>query len=315
MATAVSIKDLVVRYGQITAVEKCNLDIEENEIFGLLGPNGAGKSSIMKVISGQLSPSEGSLSLWKENPSFNSDYSKKMVGIVPQDYSFAFDFTVEENIKYLSRLYGFGGLDLMNKVEMQLNNFMLSKFKDKPAHDLSGGYKRLLNFALSTIHSPKLLLLDEPTVGLDPDMRERIWLIIKLLKESGNTLVLTTHYLEEASFLCDRIAIIYKGKIMVIGSPNELIDKYGGNTKIFLQLSKIAQSIIPLAKRIKGVVDSTSNDNVLSVECTNREVIFVISKLQKLLDDENIQVKNSLIKEPVLDDVFKSVVGTDIGVK
>lgn len=315
MPPAISIRDLTVRYGAITAVQKCDLEISEGEIFGLLGPNGAGKSSIMRVITGLIRPSEGTIKLWNKEVIPTSYDFKKLIGIVPQEYSFASDFTVFENLKFFSKLYDYYGTDLNKVVERQLSHFQLRGVAEKGAGDLSGGYKRLLNFALSTIHSPRLLLLDEPTVGLDPDMRAKIWEIIKEYKNAGTTLVLTTHYLEEATYLCDRLAIIYKGKILVIGSPQDLISQYGGETKIFLQLSNPAAKLLDDAKKIKEIQNVTANEDMLVVSCTNQNVAKVISVIYKLILDADISVKDSYVKEATLDDVFKAIVGSELGVK
>ncbi|HLC47848.1 MAG TPA: ABC transporter ATP-binding protein [Candidatus Norongarragalinales archaeon] len=315
MKSAIEIRDLTVKYGKYAAVENCSLEIYENEIFGILGPNGAGKSSIMKVITGQVSPYSGGARVWGLDISSNRGEMKKLIGFVPQEYSFGHDFTVGENIDYLARLYGISGPDLAKRTEEQLSRYLLKDRINQRAGDLSGGYKRLLNFALSTIHSPKLLLLDEPTVGLDPDIRTKVWDIISGLREAGHTQILTTHYLEEATFLCDRLAIIYKGKILVTGTPSSLISQYGGETKIFVVLSKAAESIVPDIRKIRGVTSCSSNNDVLISSCLSRDVFKVVSAMNRLIDDEGLEIRENIVKEPTLDDVFKSIVGAELGVK
>lgn len=315
MKPAVAITGLNVRYGRSSAVENCSLEIFEGEVFGILGPNGAGKSSIMKAITGQVAPYSGGIKIWGEDLTANLSGIKRTIGLVPQDYSFASAFTVEENIYFLSKLYGLTGDNLRKKTEEQLNRFLLKSRSSQRSGDLSGGYKRLLNFALSTIHSPRLLLLDEPTVGLDPDIRSQVWNIILGLKESGNTLVLTTHYLEEATFLCDRLAILYKGRILVTGTPSALIDRHGGETQIFLVLSKNCELLIPDVRKIKGITSCSSNKDILISFCASRDVVRVVSSLSKLLDSEDFEIMDTIVKEPTLDDVFKNVVGAELGVK
>ncbi|MFH1750348.1 MAG: ABC transporter ATP-binding protein [Candidatus Micrarchaeota archaeon] len=315
MKPAISIRDLTVKYGRFAALENCAIDIYENEIFGILGPNGAGKSSLMKVITGQVEPFSGSAKIWGTDLASNRSELKRIIGLVPQEYSFAHDFTVEQNIRYLAMLYGFGGEDLSRKTDSQLTRYLLKGFASKRSGDLSGGYKRLLNFALSTLHSPKLLLLDEPTVGLDPDIRSQVWAIVKELKSLGNTIVLTTHYLEEAQFLCDRLAIIFKGRILVIGTPAELIRRHGGETKIYLVLDGKAEWFLSQARRIKGIRAVDAASDLLTITCNNLDVVGVISAIGGVLEGAKVRIKDTLVKEPTLDDVFKNIVGAELGVK
>ncbi|MFH1257923.1 MAG: ABC transporter ATP-binding protein [Candidatus Micrarchaeota archaeon] len=315
MATAISIKGLSVKYGSYVAVQNCSFDVEEGEIFGLLGPNGAGKSSIMKIISGQHRQNSGTVSLYGNDLFFHSLDLRKTIGIVPQEYSFALDFTVDENLSYFSKLYGFSGKELEDRIAWQLSRYLLDNKRSVRASDLSGGYKRLLNFALSTIHSPKLILLDEPTVGLDPDIRSTVWGRIKDLRKDGATIILTTHYLEEAGYLCDRLAIIFRGNILAIGTPSDLILQYGGDTKIFIQLSSAAEKVVGDVGKLKGILTVFAEKNLLMVTCVNTEVVKLISMMYRLLSDREIAVKDSYVKEPTLDDVFKVVVGMGIGVK
>ncbi|MBI5224572.1 ABC transporter ATP-binding protein [Candidatus Micrarchaeota archaeon] len=314
MGIAISLDNVSVKYGAYLAVSNCSFEVEEGEIFGLLGSNGAGKSTVMKVISGQIKPTAGNFKLF--NRQLLSAYEiRKIIGVVPQEYSFAFDFTVAENLELMISLYDFGGQKHDEIFDRQIQNYLLSKKTDVRVADLSGGYKRLLNFALSTIHSPKIILLDEPTVGLDPEIRSTIWETIRKMKQNGSTLILTTHYLEEAAFLCDRIAIIFKGAILAIGTPASLIEQYGGDTKIFLQLSANAEQMAEKAKKVKGVISAISDDRLLLLTCVNSDVAKIISTVYKMITDENIAVKDSYVKEGTLDDVFKAIVGREIGVK
>ncbi|MEK6954565.1 MAG: ABC transporter ATP-binding protein [Candidatus Micrarchaeota archaeon] len=315
MPIALSVKDISLSYGKTQVLKGCSLDVEENEIFGLLGPNGAGKSSLMRVITGQARPQNGQVGYWGKDLSYAISEIKKFIGLVPQDYSFAFDFTVLENLRYFSKLYDFSGDELEKKVESQISSFLLGGKRDAVASNLSGGYKRLLNFALSTLHSPKLLLLDEPTVGLDPDIRFTVWQIIKQMRDQGKTIILTTHYLEEATYLCDRLAIIYAGQILVLGTPTELIAKYGGDTTIFVKLSIPAASLENSVKKIKGIISAQANGKVLVVNCSPIDVLRVITSLGTFIAREDLTVQETYVKEPTMDDVFKALVGREIGVK
>ncbi|MFH1200352.1 MAG: ABC transporter ATP-binding protein [Candidatus Micrarchaeota archaeon] len=314
MALAVSVHDASVAYGKNKALSNCSIEVEQGIVFGLLGPNGAGKSTLMKAISGQLALSSGTVELFGRDLFYNLAPLKEMLGIVPQDYSFAHDFTVEENLRFIARLYGLSGKNLEKKIEGQLADYFLAPKRSCVAGTLSGGYKRLLNFALSTMHEPKLLLLDEPTVGLDPDMRETVWGMVRSMRKKGMTMVLTTHYLEEATSLCDRIAIIFKGSILVLGNPSDIIEQYGGNTTIFLNLSASPAGVVSEVGRIRGVVSCEARGDVLVCSCANKEVVRVMAAVNEIIKREDLAVNAAYVQEATLDDAFKSIVARQEGV-
>ncbi len=315
MPPAISVSGINLRYRSLVALDECSLEVGNGEIFGLLGSNGAGKSSIMKVISGQLRPLSGTIRIWGDDIALRPDVVKREIGIVPQDYAFAYDFTVEENLSLFARMYDFRGGELERRVEQQLTSFLLKDRRKVVAGNLSGGYKRLLNFALSTLHSPRILLLDEPTVGLDPDIRTTVWRIIRELQESGTTIVLTTHYLEEASYLCDTLAIINKGKILVTGGPSEIIETYGGDTSIFVELSGPALKVLREIGSLKGILSCSDQDRLLAVTCASRDVIGIMAGINTVIGRLGLSPRQTYVKEPTLDDAFKAVVGRELGVK
>ncbi len=314
-APVVKIKDLNIMYGSVVAVENFNLEVYKGEIFGLLGPNGAGKSSVMRALTRQVKPEKGDATVFGKTL-YQEEELKKLVGMVPQEFSFAHDFTVEENLELFCSLYDLEYRKVGELIKQIEETYLLSHMKNVQAKHLSGGYKRLLNLALSTIHNPKLILLDEPTVGLDPDVREQVWKLIRRLNKEGSTMILTTHYLEEAQALCDRLAIMYKGRILVSDTPSRLLREYGGNTHIELKLIPgVAEGLAKEARKLEGVISVKYSEDLLVLECSPQEIIHIVSEINTFLTRRRIPIKEAMINEPTLGDVFRTVVGREIGVK
>jgi ABC-type multidrug transport system ATPase subunit len=303
-----SIENLSIYYGKFNAVMGCNFFIREREIFGFLGPNGAGKSSVIKAISRQI-PYQGKIYFWAtEISDLPREHLNSSIGVVPQDPCFFKDFTVIENLRLAAKFHDV--IDVEGAVGATMSQFMLSKFADKPAKNLSGGYRRLLSIAMSTIHNPKILIMDEPTVGLDPDMRADVWELIKELRDSGMTIMLTTHYLDEAEALCDRIVILDNGKVRASAPPSTLIDQYGGNTIIVVVTDKDASKLSSAISRIPNVLNSYINGRAIRLECQNRNAVQIIRDLSLILGapPHNIKPLESLVREPTLADAFKNIV-------
>ncbi len=210
-----------------TAVNDITLSIERNEIFGILGPNGAGKTTMIKMLTGQLEPTSGQI--FYDGKSFDKNKSeiKKMLGVVPQHINFDRELNVEENLELHGRLYGMEKSERRSRINELLNYMELSDCKNYNVGKLSGGMKRRLLIARALIHRPQILFLDEPTVALDPQVRRKIWNLIEDLSKDGVTIVLTTHYIEEAESLCRRTAIINGGKLTATDTPKNFCDRLG----------------------------------------------------------------------------------------
>ncbi|MEM4389558.1 MAG: ABC transporter ATP-binding protein [Candidatus Micrarchaeia archaeon] len=311
MVAALELKNVSVRYGSVQALTDCGLEVHAGESFGLLGPNGAGKSTLFKAVAGQVYYS-GSICMFGHDIGKEKG-ARKELGIVPQDYAFFHDFTVEENLWLLGRLHGLRGKVLEQRVQELLDAYNLRRFRRRRAAELSGGFKRLLNIAASVIHSPRLLLLDEPTVGLDLDMRRRVWGVVKKLREEGVTLVLSTHYLEEAQVLCDRIAIIFRGKIFALGSPAELVKRHGGDALISAVVSTPVDALLPSLRELSGVTSVKVDESQLLVRCKPEVSSEIALEVMRLLDRHGVVFQKFSTKLPSLDDVFLNVVGTELG--
>ena len=227
--------DLVKRYGNLTAVDGVSLDIGKGETFGLLGPNGAGKTTTISMLVGLLAPDAGSVQIDSGNGDSGSPGDstvRRQIGVAPQSLSLYQELTAKENLKFFASLYGYSGKALSHRIDWALEFSELADRQNDRVEVYSGGMKRRLNIAVALIHEPKILLLDEPTVGVDPQSRNHIFERIEELQKKGLSILYTTHYMEEAQRLCDRVGIMDKGKILALDSVDGLIAKYGGKSVV-----------------------------------------------------------------------------------
>ncbi|MBQ7703989.1 MAG: ABC transporter ATP-binding protein [Selenomonadaceae bacterium] len=221
------------------AVDNVTLKIRRNEIFGILGPNGAGKTTLIKMLTGQILPTAGKIFYDGKTFEENKTAIKKMLGVVPQHINFDQDLNVGENLELHARLYGMEKIDRRQRIDKLLSYMELADCKNYSVKKLSGGMKRRLLIARALIHRPQILFLDEPTVALDPQVRRKIWALIEELAKGGVTIILTTHYIEEAEKLCQRTAIINGGKLIAVDSPQNFCDRLGKNSleDVFVELT------------------------------------------------------------------------------
>jgi ABC-2 type transport system ATP-binding protein len=223
MTSAVlAIHDLTIRYGPFVAVDGLCLEVHCGEVFGLLGPNGSGKSSTLSAVAGLLSPDEGEVRILGRCQREDPLGCRRFVGLVPQELAFYEELSPLANLSFLGRLYGLRGRLLRRRVAEALEFVQLTDRAGQPARTLSGGMQRRLNLACALLHEPALLLLDEPTVGLDVGSRDAIFASLRALRDSGRALVFTTHHLDEAEQLCDRVAIMNRGRLVGAGTLAEL---------------------------------------------------------------------------------------------
>jgi lipooligosaccharide transport system ATP-binding protein len=219
-------RSLVKRFGDFVAVDSIDFDLQRGEAFGFLGPNGAGKTSTMRMI-GCVSPvTDGSLSVFGLDPARDGAKIRARLGVVPQQDTLDMELTVRENIVIYGRYFGLSRKDLGKRADELLEFVELTERADDRVEPLSGGMKRRLTIARSLVNDPEVLLLDEPTTGLDPQARHVVWDRLYRLKRQGTTLLLTTHYMDEAEQLCDRLVVMDRGKIVAQGSPRDLIERY-----------------------------------------------------------------------------------------
>lgn len=216
----VEVKDLTMRYGERTALTGIGFEIDRGELFGLLGPNGAGKTTLISILSTLLKPSSGQVKIGSLDVLHQGKEIKHFIGTVPQEIALYPTLSARENLNFYGRMYGLHGLQLKKRIDELLEMIRLTDRRHERVQKFSGGMKRRLNLAVGLIHRPKLLLLDEPMVGVDPQSRNHILESIKTLKSEGTTMIYTTHYMEEAEQLCDRVAILDEGRLVALDSPD-----------------------------------------------------------------------------------------------
>jgi len=218
------------KFEDLVAVKDLSLDIQQGEIFGLLGPNGAGKSTIISMISGQQLPTSGTLQIKGQPPT--STVSKRLMGVAPQSLALYEELSALDNLAFFGSLYGLGAEQLKNRITAVLEFAGLSERAGDRVEKYSGGMKRRLNLAITLMHDPEILLLDEPTVGVDPQSRNKLFENVLALQGQGKTIVYTTHYMEEAERLCDRVGIIDHGSMLALDTVDVLIEAHGGDSQL-----------------------------------------------------------------------------------
>ncbi|MCT4509350.1 MAG: ABC transporter ATP-binding protein [Tepidibacter sp.] len=241
MDEIIKIEDVTKRYGEFCAVDNLDLKIKTGSFFGLLGPNGAGKTTLINMLIGLLKPVSGQIYIMNQKMDRNNVFLKRQIGIVPQHMNLDKDLTVKENLILSAKLFNIKGKKREEQIESLLSHMDLKKVEDRMSRKLSGGMQRKLMIAKSLIHDPKILFLDEPTVGVDLNSRRKIWDILKLMKDMGKTIILTTHYIEEAESLCDEIALMDKGKIFYKDTSDNLKNSLGKYTIEYFDENKVTK--------------------------------------------------------------------------
>ena len=303
----ISINGLFKKYGERVAVQDVSFSIEEGEIFGLLGPNGAGKTTTLSILSTLLIPDEGIVTISGYDIVREARQVKRLIGSVPQELALYPTLSAWDNLAFFGRIYGLQGLELKGRVTTVLALVGLSDRSADPVQTFSGGMKRRLNIAAGLIHRPRVLFLDEPTVGVDPQSRNFIFEHVKRLNAEGMTIVYTTHYMEEAERLCDRVAIIDHGRILALDTTKGLIDMLGGGV-ICLGLPQVAlESLLPAVRALSHVSMVTQEDCRLKIETSNARLALL--ELIELCNAHNVSILSLQMLEPNLESVFLHLTG------
>ena len=294
--------DLTKKYGDFVAVDGVNFTVRRGESFGLLGPNGAGKSTTMKMIAATSQRTGGDLVILGKDPNTQGPEIRAHLGVVPQQDNLDRELKVWENLMVYGRYFGLSRRWLKGKIEELLEFAQLVEKRNNKTEELSGGMKRRLTIARGLINEPEILLLDEPTTGLDPQARHILWDRLFRLKEQGVTLVITTHYMDEAEQLCDRLMVMDKGKIMAEGSPAELIKKY--SSKEVLEVRFGSENNIVVAEKLKGIGERLEvlPDRILVYAQSGEKCLEQIVKL-------GLEPVTSLVRRSSLEDVFLRLTG------
>lgn len=302
------IKKIYKDYGNHVAVAGIDLSIEKGEIFGILGPNGAGKSTLIGIICGLIKKTSGEV-IYEEETSKIRKW-KENIGIVPQDFALYFDLTAEENISFFCSLYGFKGEELKKRTAKTLEFVGLADVRGKKVSEFSGGMKRRLNIGCAIAHSPKLIIMDEPTVGIDPQSRNQILESILKLRDEGATIIYTSHYMQEVDDICHRIAIIDKGEIIAQGTSQELKnlvdDKRIFNITVANKVKGLSDKLMGITG-VEKVLFNESNYRISTLKSRN-----LISELVAEITNNGGDIQNIVNEEPNLEAVFLALTGKDL---
>ncbi|MCX8173859.1 MAG: ATP-binding cassette domain-containing protein [Thermoplasmata archaeon] len=298
--SAISIKNVSKRYSNgVLAADGVSLEIASGEIFGLLGPNGAGKTTLLKLLTTLIFPTSGEIEVGGfKRPRYDHKI-REIIGYVPQDISSDAALTGYENILISAKLHGIYGSKAVEVAENILKRIDLWEARNRIVRTYSGGMIRKLEIGQAMVHSPKILFLDEPTVGLDPSARKQVWAHIQKLHEEGITILMTTHYMEEADALCGRIAMMANGRIAVVDSPANLKKSVGQGCIVFKTAGKIPENI--------GVEDARVNGDSVTVYCCSPSE--ELPRYLRILENAGCSVSSVEIKETTLDDAFMKYVG------
>lgn len=310
MSDAISIEHLVKKFADLTAVNDISFKIKTGEIFGLLGPNGAGKTTTINMILGLLKPTSGKIFITGLDVSKHENEVKQFLGLMTQETVVEPDLTARENLEIFAELYHVPKEEVSKRIKEALIESELTTFADKKAGTFSGGMKRRLELVKSMIQRPKILLLDEPTTGLDVQNRVNMWKHIKELNKVGVTIILTTQYLEEADALCDRIAIIDHGKMRAMGTTSDLkkLAGTGRILEIMVERPEDTEVVASLLKSNFKLAAEVKNDRVMStIDAGDEETV---AKILIQIDKKKITVTSVNMHMPTLDDVFIKLTGS-----
>lgn len=302
----IKIENLTKEFDGLVAVDHVNLEIERGELFGLLGPNGAGKTTLVHMLSTVLPPTEGKVEVEGHNVRSDPESVRKSIGIVFQDPSLDERLTGFENLDFHGRMYGIPKSERFERAGNLLEMVDLCEWADTLVKEYSGGMRRRLELARGFLHDPKVLFLDEPTLGLDPQTRRRIWKYIQGLNEDkGVTMILTTHNMEEADYLCGRVGIIDRGEIITLGSPEELKSNLEGDI-LTLKISG-SGDVVGVFQELENVEEAEMLNGSLQLRVRDGEE--VIPNLLKIAEENDVRVESVSLRKPTLGDVFIDYTG------
>ena len=302
---AIQIKNLKKSYQDVFALKGVNVDIPKGEFFGLLGPNGAGKTTTINILTGLVFKDSGNCLVFGKDTVNDYRFTRSKIGIAAQELSVDWFFSIENLLFFQAGYYGINRIDAKQKIDSLLKRLGLDKKKNSKLRQLSGGMKRRFQIAKALVHDPDILILDEPTAGVDVELRHELWNYLRELHNNGKTILLTTHYIEEAELLCDNVSIIDEGKILKQGSPKSLTEDLG-QSGITVQLTQ--ESIdkkLPILDLDYSIEDSRIHFSVKNPE-------LVIPKIIQELTSKNIAIYSIKTETSSLEDVFLSLTGKSI---
>lgn len=299
------IAGVVKRYGPTVALGGVSLAVAEGELFGLLGPNGAGKTTLLAILAGLSDPDEGSVHLGGHRFGTDRRDLRRLVGIATQDLAVYPELTARENLAFFGRLYGLGGPELSKRVEDMLAAVSLTDRADHRAMTFSGGMKRRLNLAVAVVHGPQLLLLDEPTTGVDPQSRNHIFEQVKVLNAAGVTIIYTSHYMEEVQTLCPRIAILDHGQVRACDTLPNLLRSY--DTVARIRMSPVPSELVQRVAALPGVKQARAWSD--GVELVAADMAPLLPTVLRACEASSAEVTAIELNQPTLERVFLNLTG------
>jgi len=295
----------------VPAVDQLNLEVHRGEIFGLLGPNGAGKTTTAGILTTRVVPTSGSAHVAGFDVRKHPALVKQVSGIVSQQNTLDRQLTAWENLYFHGRLFGIDAKESRKRADELLDRFSLSKWAKASVYALSGGMAQRLMVARAIFHRPAVLFLDEPTAGLDPQSRLALWDMLQELNSSGQTVVLTTHYMEEADQLCDRVAIMDHGKILALDTPSNLKKSTGADTIVTVKVASNGDALASaLSRELEGVVGTRVVENVVSAHVQGTERL--VPRVVNVAESVSVEILDLAVAEPSLETVFINLTGKEL---
>lgn len=302
----IEIKGLEKRFKDIAAVDGVNLEIEEGEIFGLLGPNGAGKTTTIRTILGLIDSDKGEVDIYGTKFNNKAAQTKKKMGYVPQDLAFYDELSAIDNVRYWGKLYGLKGEELTKAVQEALEFTGLWERRKGKSKTFSGGMKRRLNIACAIVHKPSILIMDEPTIGVDPQSRNNILECIRTLNKNNTTVIYTSHYMEEIEAICDRVAIMDFGKVICTGTIDDVISTNCSEHTVTIPYDKGEEDKFNQLKDNKSIDKIEFENSMANIVYLKKEDL---SNILESLIKSNINIGNMIIKKQNLESVFLKLTG------
>src|SRR6266404_2452713 len=304
----IEVRDITKKFGDFTAVDGVSFSVEHGEIFALLGPNGAGKSTLIRMLTTLIPVTSGSAKIYGHDVVTEADAVRRVIGVIPQAMTSDLELSVEENLLIYAKLYGVPREKRRRLMSELIEAVELTKWKDKPVRNLSGGMRRRVEIARGLVHEPRVFFLDEPTTGLDPVSRVAVWEMLKQLKQQRDlTVLLTTHYMDEADKLCDRIAIADHGKLVALDSPMKLKASVEGENILEVSFSQIPPHWLETLKALPEVADVKDNEQIFRLSSNNgpRTTVALMEAARKA----QIEIMSLSVQSTTLDDVFVHYTG------
>ena len=307
----IDVNQITKRFGDFTAVDGISFSVEHGEIFALLGPNGAGKSTLIRMLTTLLPPTSGSATICGHDVLKQADAVRRLIGVIPQAMTSDMELSIEENLLIYAKLYGVPRERRRRLMAELIEAVELTKWKDKPVKNLSGGMRRRVEIARGLVHEPRVFFLDEPTTGLDPVSRVAVWEMLRQLKENRDlTVLITTHYMDEADKLCDRIAIVDHGKLVALDSPMKLKASISGSNILEVSFPMTPAGWEERLRALPDVETVSGHDNVFRVATRNGPATTMA--LLEAAAQINLPVHSLSVQSTTLDDVFVHYTGRQL---